>query len=99
MYLVVFATHNAGVEKERAGLESAFTAYLRDAAGHPDVTLHHGGQTLDESGDTATGLLLVLEAPSLDAAQAFVAGSPYAKAGIIAETQIRPWNWLTGRPG
>lgn len=99
MYLVVVATHKEGREEERAGLQGAFTAYLRDAAGHPDVTLHHGGQTLDESGETATGLLLVLEAPSLDAAQAFFADSPYAKAGIIAETRISPWNWLTGRPG
>lgn len=99
MYLVVVATHKEGREEERAGLQGAFTAYLRDAAGHPGVTLHHGGQTLDESGETATGLLLVLEAPSLDAAQAFFADSPYAKAGIIAETRISPWNWLTGRPG
>jgi len=44
-------------------------------------------------------LLLVLEAPSLDAARAFLADSPYAEAGIFAHSHIRAWNWLTGRPG
>ncbi len=98
MYLVVVATHKAGTEEERAGLQSDFTAYLHDSASHPDITLHHGGQTMGESGGP-NGLLLLLEAPSLEAASAFVAGSPYAQAGIIAESQIRPLNWLTGRPG
>ena len=98
MYIVVFTTHKTGTEEKRAALLSAFTAYLHDSASHPDVTLHHGGPTLEESGDHATGLLLLLEAPSLGAARAFLSGSPYAKAGIIAESQIRRWNWKTGRP-
>lgn len=99
MYFVVFATHQEGMTQERLATESAFTAYLRDAEKHPEVALHHGGQTLSESDDAVTGLVLVLEAPSRDAARAFVIESPYAQAGIIAEFEIRRWNWLTGRPG
>ncbi len=99
MHFIVFATHKGEMGQERMRLSDAFGAYLHDSTSHPDVTVHHGGQTLSESGETVTGLVLVLEAPSLEAAQAFIAGSPYAQAGTFAESHIRPWNWLTGRPG
>ena len=98
MHFVVFATHKREMGEERLRLSDSFGAYIHDSTHHPDVTVHHGGPTLAESDETVTGLLLVLEAPSIDAARAFVAGSPYAQAGTFAEAHIRPWNWLTGRP-
>jgi len=99
MHFVVFATHKQEMGRERSRLSGVFGDYVHDPTHHPDVTVHHGGPTLGESDDTVTGLLLVLEAPSLEAARAFVADSPYSRAGIIAESQIHAWNWLTGRPG
>ncbi len=98
MYCVVFATHKPEMGQERSQLQDSFAAYLHDHAQHPDVSVHHGGQTLSENEQSVTGLVLVLEAPSLEVAQAFVAGSPYAQAGIFSESHVRPWNWLTGRP-
>ena len=85
--------------QERSRLADAFGDYVHDPTHHPNVTVHHGGPTLGESDDSVTGLLLVLEAPSLEAARAFVADSPYSKTGIFAECHIRAWNWLTGRRG
>ena len=38
------------------------------------------------------------EAPSLDVERAFVADSPFGKAGVLAESQVRPVNRVTGRP-
>ena len=99
MYFIVRATYTEDTERVRERPEDAFAAYLHDAARHPDVTVHHGGPTLGEDGETADGLVLVVEAPSPDAVRAFVAGSPYAAAGLLAETRVRRWNWLTGRPG
>ena len=99
MYFVVIATHKKEMGKERQRLSEAFGAYVHDPTHHPDVTVHHGGPTLRESDETITGLLLVLDAPSLDAARAFVDDSPYARAGIFGESHIRAWNWLTGSPG
>ena len=99
MHFVVFATHKGDMGQERLRVADAFAAYLHDSSHHPDVTVHHGGQTLSENGETVTGLVLVLEAPSLEAAQAFVGDSPYAQAGTCADSHLRPWNWLTGRPG
>ena len=99
MYFVVFATHKEEMGQERLRLQDAFAAYIHDRTQHPDVTVHQGGQTLSDSDQTVTGLALVVEAPSLEAAQAFVAGSPYGQAGTFAESHTRQWNWLTGRPG
>jgi len=99
MHFVVFATHKGEMAQERLRLADAFAAYLHDSSHHPDVTLHHGGQTLSESVETVPGLVLVFEAPSLEETQAFVGDSAYAQAGTFAESHIRPWNWLTGRPG
>lgn len=99
MFFVVSATHKAEMAQERLRLQEAFAAYLHDTAQHPDVTIHHGGQTLSERDRSVTGFVLVLEAPSIEEARAFVSGSPYAQAGTFAESDVRPWNWLTGRPG
>ena len=99
MYFVVFATHREGTGQERLGLRDGFAAYLRDHANHPDVVVHHGGPTLGDDGDSVNGLLLAVEAPSLEAARAFVADSPYGQANLFAESHVRPWDWLTGRPG
>ena len=98
MYFAVFVTHKEGTGPERTRLRDGFAAYLRDHADHPDVVVHHGGPTLGDDGEI-NGLLLAVEAPSLEAARAFVADSPYGQAGLFAESHVRPWDWLTGRPG
>ena len=98
MHFVVFATHRQELGQQRARLADAFGDYVHNPTHHPDVVVHHGGPTISESDGTVTGLLLVLESPSREAAQAFVAESPYAREGIFSECHVRAWNWLTGRP-
>ena len=99
MHYVVFATIRAGMEQTRRSVSEAYRSYLQDRARHPDVTLHYGGPTLSEDGETVNGLLQVIEAPSLEAARAFVAASPYGQADLFLECRVRPWHWSTGRPG
>ena len=99
MYFVVFTTNREEMGQERLRLFDTFAAYLHDHPDHPDVIVHHGGPTLGDDGESVNGLLLAVEAPSLEAARAFVAGSPYGQAGLFADSQVRQWNWLTGRPG
>ena len=98
MYYAVFVTHNPGMSQTRSDLYDAFAAYLRDHPDHPDVVYHHGGPTIADNSEDVDGLLLAIEAPSIEAARSFVADSPYAKAGLFAETQVRRWDWTTGRP-
>jgi len=98
MYFVVFITHKPDMGSRRSGLQDSFRSYLRDHPDHPDVVYHHGGPTIAENGEDVDGLLLAIEAPSIEAARSFVADSPYAKADIFAESQVRRWDWTTGRP-
>ena len=99
MYVVVFATDKPGVADLRNETREEHRAYLRDHPAHPDVVLLHGGPTLADDGESANGLLMVVEAPSVDAARAFLADSPYEKAGVLAESQVREFDWVTGSPG
>ncbi|ATU93534.1 YciI-like protein [Phyllobacterium zundukense] len=51
-------------------------------------------------GDDAkpNGSLVVIEAADLAAAKDIAANDPYAKAGLFASVDIRPWNWAVKNP-
>ena len=99
MYFVVIGTDKPGMAQTRADLQQSFIAYLRDHPDHPEVTVHNGGPMLAEDGESIVGLLLAVEAPSLEAAQAFAMDSPFARAELLADLRVRQWDWRTGRPG
>ena len=44
------------------------------------------------------GSLIVIEASSLDDARNIAAGDPFAKLGIFANVDIRPWLWAVKKP-
>ena len=44
------------------------------------------------------GSLLVIEAPTLEAARRIAAGDPFAKAGLFASVDIRAWLWTINAP-
>lgn len=44
------------------------------------------------------GELLILDAESQEAADAFLAGAPYAKAGLFEKTELLRWDWDLGVP-
>jgi uncharacterized protein len=45
-----------------------------------------------------TGSLVVIEAADRAAAKAMADADPYAKAGLFAAVDIRPWKWLIKNP-
>ena len=99
MYVVVSARHKLGRVQSGSEVQLAFADYLQSHPGHPDVVVHNAGPTHDEDFNTPVGFLLVVEASSVDSVRAFIADSPYGKADTLAETDIRTWDWRTGRPG
>ena len=99
MYFAVFVTDKPGVVERRSGLQGDFIAFLREHPDHPDVIVHHAGPTLADDGESVIGMVNLIEAPSLEAAKAFVADGPYAKADLFDEIHVRHWDWKTGRPG
>ena len=98
MHFAVWTTNGAGTEPARLEHRDAFEAYLRNHPDHPGVTVRHAGPTLAEDGQSIIGALFVIEAPTLEAARALMADSPYGKAGIFADWHVRPWTWMTGGP-
>ena len=98
MYIAAFITHKPEAAQVRSESQEAFRSYLRAHPAHPDVVVHHAGPTLADDGESIVGLLLAMEAPSLDVVRAFLDDSPYAKADVFAQCELREWDWITGRP-
>ena len=42
------------------------------------------------------GSLIVLNVPDMEAAKAWAAADPYAKAGLFADVQLHEWNKVLG---
>jgi len=61
-------------------------------------TLVLAGPFTEPDGETMNGSLVVVEAASLDAARKIAAGDPFAKAGLFAHVDIRPWRWTINHP-
>lgn len=61
-------------------------------------TLVFAGPFTEADGQTMNGSLIMVEAASLDAARTIGAGDPFAKAGVFASVEIRPWLWTINNP-
>jgi uncharacterized protein len=61
-------------------------------------TLKLAGPFAEADGETMNGSLVVIEASSLQEAKEIAAGDPYAKAGLFASVEIRPWIWTLNKP-
>ena len=61
-------------------------------------TLVLAGPFTEADGATMNGSLIMVEAASLEAAHAIAAGDPFAKAGLFAVVEIRPWLWTMNAP-
>ena len=55
-----------------------------------------GPFTTDEG--SPTGSLVIIEVADRAAAQAMAENDPYARAGLFASVEIRPWKWLIKNP-
>ncbi|OQP86978.1 hypothetical protein BTR14_08590 [Rhizobium rhizosphaerae] len=45
------------------------------------------------------GSLVIVEAADAEAARVLADGDPYAKAGLFAAVEIKPFNWVFNKPG
>ena len=55
-----------------------------------------GPFTTDEG--SPTGSLVIIEAADRAAAKAIADADPYARAGLFASVEIKPWKWLIKNP-
>ncbi len=96
MYFVIFGTDKPGTGQQRRDTLDDVVSYVKNHPGHPDVTVHHAGPTLDDGG-AINGTVNIVEAPSLEAARAFAADNPIQRLGL-GELNVRQLDWKTGRP-
>lgn len=94
-YFVFQGTDKPGAQSLRASLREAHRAYIRQAA--PDCRTVLGGPLLGEEDGQMFATLLVFEAESREAVLRFLAGDPYARAGLFAQTRVDRWLWGLGQ--
>ena len=61
------------------------------------AALKAAGPFTDDDGKP-TGSLVIIEAADMAAARAMAENDPYAKAGLFAAVEIKPWKWLINNP-
>ena len=85
MLFVVTAIDKENSLALRLATREAHFAYARETG-----VIRLGGPFLGPK-DEMAGSLIVFEAADLDAAKAWHANDPYVKAGLFAQSEVRPW--------
>ncbi|MBS0317728.1 MAG: YciI family protein [Proteobacteria bacterium] len=89
MLFAVWARDAAGMQGAREQVRARHRARLRQPDPHP-VKVVLAGPTFDGNARMC-GTMLVIEAETIDAVRAFIAGDPYVTAGVYESYEIRPW--------
>jgi uncharacterized protein len=93
MLFALICTDKPGGLALRASTRTEHLTYL-DSLG---AAIKGAGPFTDEAG-SPTGTLALIEAASMAEIKTIAANDPYAKAGLFASVDIRPWNWRIKNP-
>lgn len=85
MFFIITALDKPHSLELRMANREAHFAYVRETG-----IVKLGGPFLDAEG-RMTGSVIILEAADLDAARRWAHDDPYAKAGLFAQSDVRPW--------
>jgi uncharacterized protein YciI len=94
MLYALICTDKPGSLATRKAKRPEHLAYLKSLG----EKLALAGPFTEEDGSTMNGSLIVVEASSLDEARKMGEADPFAKAGIFASVEIRPWLWSINCP-
>ena len=87
MLFFIYSVDKPGHAHVRADTRPRHLAYLEAFLDRIVI----GGPTLDEAGETSTASVIILDLQDRAAAEAFVAGDPYTKAGLFQSVTIARW--------
>jgi uncharacterized protein YciI len=90
MRVALICTDKPGALQIRMDTRTAHLAYIEQTG-----VVEMAGPFLGTDG-AMTGSLIVLSVDSLQAAQGWAAGDPYALAGLFADVSIREWKKVIG---
>ena len=94
MLYALICTDKPGSLAARKANRPQHVAYLKSLG----ETLVLAGPFTETDGQTMNGSLIVVEAASIDAARKIAANDPFARLGIFASVDIRPWLWTMNNP-
>jgi uncharacterized protein YciI len=94
MLYALICTDKPGSLAARKANRPEHLAYLKSLG----ETLVFAGPFTEPDGQTMNGSLIVIKTSSLDDARKIAAEDPFAKLGIFASVDIRPWLWVVNKP-
>lgn len=83
---LIINRHKAGSEAARAASRPAHVAWI-ETGGEGTLTVLTGAPTQFDEG-AREGNFFLVQAPSKEAALAFAAGDPFAKAGLVEQAEV-----------
>ena len=86
MYYLMRCTHRPGADADRDRLRPEHREWNR-SGGQGLVSVLTGSALWDPEG-VAIGHWGILEAPTLDAARAYLQGDPFVREGVVTETEL-----------
>ena len=95
MYFAFFCQDKPGALQLRLDTRPAHVEFLERL--NVEGRLGFAGPLLDGEGKP-NGTLAVVRAENIEDARSLSAADPYAKAGLFASVDIRPWNWVFNQP-
>jgi len=95
MLLVAVCMDKPGMLDTRLSTRPVHLAWMEGTNGAVKLA----GPLLDPAGETPIGSMLIVEAADVSAAKALLANDPYAKAGLFATTDVKPWRLGVGTLG
>jgi uncharacterized protein len=90
MRVALICTDKPGTLQLRLDNRPAHVEHLKTSG-----VVEMAGPFLDAEGNM-NGSMIVLEVPDIDAARAWAAADPYARAGLFDRVEIRAWNKVIG---
>ena len=90
MLIALIARDKPGALPIRQENRPAHVEYLKSGS-----EVQQAGPLLDETGEMC-GSLIILDVADMAAAQDWVAGDPYGKAGLFESLELIPWNRVIG---
>lgn len=95
MLFALICTDKPGHLQTRLDVRPDHIAFLNGL--NEKGALKFAGPLLDEDGKP-NGSLVVIETADKAVAETIAGGDPYARAGLFASVDIRPWNWVFNKP-
>ena len=95
MLFALQCTDKSGALQLRLDTRPDHVAYLNDL--NAKGILKMAGPFLGDDGKP-TGSLVIVKTETIDDARAIADADPYAKAGLFANVDIKPWNWVFNKP-